>query len=111
MRTVTDGIVGIAVAVAENPLMQVKRAFVMDACGYGGAGRRSLVSTTPSAPGGKGRLAQVIATRVGEAPPEAPFVIEHREALIYMICEEASSNTGSCASTCSPLLALAELLR
>ena len=28
-----------------------------------------------------GRLAQVIATRGGLAPPEAPFVIEHREAL------------------------------
>ena len=30
----------------------------------------------------RGRLAQVIATRGGLAPPEAPFVIEHREALI-----------------------------
>ena len=29
-----------------------------------------------------GRLAQVIATRGGLAPPEEPFVIEHREALI-----------------------------
>ena len=29
-----------------------------------------------------GRLARVIATRGGLAPPEAPFVIEHREALI-----------------------------
>jgi hypothetical protein len=35
--------------------------------------------------GGQGRLAQVIATRGGLAPPEAPFVIEHREALIYML--------------------------
>jgi 3-methyladenine DNA glycosylase Tag len=32
--------------------------------------------------GGRGRLAQVIATRGGLAAPEAPFVIEHREALI-----------------------------
>jgi hypothetical protein len=30
---------------------------------------------------GRGRLAQVIASRGGLAPPEAPFVIEHREAL------------------------------
>ena len=37
--------------------------------------------------GGRGRLAQVIATRGGTAAPEAPFVIEHREALIYMLCE------------------------
>ena len=36
-----------------------------------------------------GRLAQVIATRGGKAAPEAPFVIEHREALIYMLCEAA----------------------
>ena len=53
-----------------------------------------------------GRLARVIATRGGLAPPEAPFVIEHREALIYMLCQRAparrrSSSTGSCASTCS----------
>ena len=40
-------------------------------------------------PGGRGRLAQVIATRGGLAAPEAPFVIEHREALIYMLCEAA----------------------
>jgi CDGSH-type Zn-finger protein/truncated hemoglobin YjbI len=52
------------------------------------------VSTTPSQPGGKGRLAQVIATRGGEAPPEAPFVIEHREALIYMLCEAAELEHG-----------------
>ncbi|HEY6276906.1 MAG TPA: ferritin-like domain-containing protein [Streptosporangiaceae bacterium] len=39
--------------------------------------------------GGQGRLAQVIATRGGLAAPEAPFVIEHREALIYMLCEAA----------------------
>jgi hypothetical protein len=39
--------------------------------------------------GGQGRLAQVRATRGGKAAPEAPFVIEHREALIYMLCEAA----------------------
>jgi Ferritin-like len=38
---------------------------------------------------GKGALAQVIATRGGRAAAEAPFVIEHREALIYMLCEAA----------------------
>lgn len=37
----------------------------------------------------RGALAQVIATRGGRADPEAPFVIEHREALIYMLCEAA----------------------
>jgi CDGSH-type Zn-finger protein/truncated hemoglobin YjbI len=45
-------------------------------------------------PGGRGRLAQVIATRGGLAPPEAPFVIEHREALIYMLCEAAELEHG-----------------
>jgi CDGSH-type Zn-finger protein/truncated hemoglobin YjbI len=43
---------------------------------------------------GRGRLAQVIATRGGLAPPEAPFVIEHREALIYMLCEAAEVEHG-----------------
>src|SRR6516162_8662248 len=47
-----------------------------------------------SAPAGQGRLAQVIATRGGLAPPEAPFVIEHREALIYMLCEAAELEHG-----------------
>src|SRR5579859_1026661 len=45
--------------------------------------------TTPASPAGHGRLAQLIATRGGQAAPEAPFVIEHREALIYMLCEAA----------------------
>jgi CDGSH-type Zn-finger protein/truncated hemoglobin YjbI len=43
---------------------------------------------------GQGRLAQVIASRGGLAPPEAPFVIEHREALIYMLCEAAELEHG-----------------
>jgi hypothetical protein len=43
---------------------------------------------------GQGRLARVIATRGGQAPPEAPFVIEHREALIYMLCEAAELEHG-----------------
>src|SRR6201988_3302687 len=50
------------------------------------AGKRS--------PGGGGRLAQVIATRGGKAAPEAPFVIEHREALIYMLCQAAELEHG-----------------
>jgi len=41
-----------------------------------------------------GRLAQVIATRGGLAPPEAPIVIEHREALYYMLCEAAELEHG-----------------
>ena len=43
---------------------------------------------------GRGRLADVIATRGGLAAPEAPFVIEHREALIYMLCEAAELEHG-----------------
>src|SRR5260370_37934985 len=39
--------------------------------------------------GGRGRLAQLIATRGGTAAAEAPIVIEHREALIFMLCEAA----------------------
>jgi CDGSH-type Zn-finger protein/truncated hemoglobin YjbI len=46
------------------------------------------------ASGGGGRLAQMIATRGGLAPPEAPFVIEHREALIYMLCQAAELEHG-----------------
>jgi CDGSH-type Zn-finger protein len=41
-----------------------------------------------------GGLARVIATRGGKAEPEAPFVIEHREALIYMLCEAAELEHG-----------------
>jgi hypothetical protein len=43
---------------------------------------------------GRGRLAEVIASRGGLAAPEAPFVIEHREALIYMLCEAAELEHG-----------------
>jgi hypothetical protein len=43
---------------------------------------------------GRGKLAQLIATRGGLAAPEAPFVIEHREALIYMLCEAAELEHG-----------------
>jgi CDGSH-type Zn-finger protein/truncated hemoglobin YjbI len=48
----------------------------------------------PSSPGGRGRLAEVLASRGGKAAPEAPFVIEHREALIYMLCEAAELEHG-----------------
>ena len=44
--------------------------------------------------GARGRLAQMIATRGGLASPEEPFVIEHREALIYMLCEAAELEHG-----------------
>jgi Ferritin-like len=43
---------------------------------------------------GRGRLAEVIALRGGKAAPEAPFVIEHREALIYMLYEAAELEHG-----------------
>jgi hypothetical protein len=42
----------------------------------------------------RGRLAEVIASRGGKAAPEAPVVIEHREALIYMLCEAAELEHG-----------------
>jgi len=48
----------------------------------------------PESTGARGRLAQMIATRGGLAPPEDPFVIEHREALIYMLCEAAELEHG-----------------
>jgi CDGSH-type Zn-finger protein/truncated hemoglobin YjbI len=55
---------------------------------------------TATAPGaastraGQGKLARLLATRGGLAAPEAPFVIEHREALIYMLCEAAELEHG-----------------
>ena len=36
----------------------------------------------------------MLASRGGQAAPEAPFVIEHREALIYMLCEAAELEHG-----------------
>jgi Ferritin-like len=50
--------------------------------------------TEPTGAGARGRLAEVLATRGGRAEPEAPFVIEHREALIYMLCEAAELEHG-----------------
>ena len=46
------------------------------------------------APAGTGPLARALATRGGSAAAEAPFVIEHREALIYMLCEAAELEHG-----------------
>ena len=48
----------------------------------------------PTGSAGRGRLAEVLATRGGRAEPEAPFVIEHREALIYMLYEAAELEHG-----------------
>src|SRR5512133_1741200 len=50
--------------------------------------------TETESPAGRGRLAEVIASRGGKAAPEAPFVIEHREALIYMLYEAAELEHG-----------------
>ena len=48
----------------------------------------------PTGSARRGRLAEVLATRGGRAEPEAPFVIEHREALIYMLCQAAELEHG-----------------
>jgi hypothetical protein len=50
--------------------------------------------TDPTGSAGRGRLAEVLATRGGRAEPEAPFVIEHREARIYMLCQAAELEHG-----------------
>jgi Ferritin-like len=52
------------------------------------------VSDPPGQGAGRGRLAEMLASRGGTAAPEAPFVIEHREALIYMLCEAAELEHG-----------------
>jgi CDGSH-type Zn-finger protein/truncated hemoglobin YjbI len=52
------------------------------------------MTDTTTRPAGQGRLAEVLASRGGKAAPEAPFVIEHREALIYMLCEAAELEHG-----------------
>src|SRR5512133_1415713 len=48
----------------------------------------------PGSSAGRGRLSELLATRAGQADPEAPFVIEHREALIYMLYEAAELEHG-----------------
>jgi ferritin-like protein len=50
--------------------------------------------TDPIESAGRGRLSEVLALRGGRAEPEAPFVIEHREALIYMLCQAAELEHG-----------------
>ena len=50
--------------------------------------------TGSAASAGRGRLSEVLALRGGKAAPEAPFVIEHREALIYMLYEAAELEHG-----------------
>jgi CDGSH-type Zn-finger protein/truncated hemoglobin YjbI len=52
------------------------------------------VTEQPGVRAGQGGLAEVLAARGGKAAPEAPFVIEHREALIYMLCEAAELEHG-----------------
>ncbi|AYF77986.1 hypothetical protein D7D52_33890 [Nocardia yunnanensis] len=47
-----------------------------------------------SSDAGQGAFARTLATRGGRAAPEAPFVIEHREALIYMLCQAAELEHG-----------------
>jgi CDGSH-type Zn-finger protein/truncated hemoglobin YjbI len=54
----------------------------------------SIQDETGSPPAGSGRLAALLATRGGKAAPEAPFVVEHREALLYMLCEAAELEHG-----------------
>ena len=55
---------------------------------------KRFVQVTDPTTAGRGRLAEVLATRGGRAEPEAPFVIEHREALIYMLCQAAELEHG-----------------
>jgi hypothetical protein len=50
--------------------------------------------TDPSGGAGRGRLSKVLAMRGGRTEPEAPFVIERREALIYMLCQAAELEHG-----------------
>jgi hypothetical protein len=48
----------------------------------------------PTGSAGRGRIAEDLARRGGRAEPEAPFVIAHREALIYMLCQAAELEHG-----------------
>jgi Ferritin-like len=57
-------------------------------------GSQATDDASPKPAGGQGRLARLLATRGGKAAAEAPFVIEHREALIYMLCEAAELEHG-----------------
>ena len=53
-----------------------------------------MMELAKTPPPRRGPLAEVLASRGGQAPPEAPFVIEHREALIYMLYEAAELEHG-----------------
>ena len=64
-----------------------------------GTRRRDPLSTSRA---GRGRLAQVIASRGGLAPPEEPFRDRAPRGAGYMLCEAAELEHGSCASTCLP---------
>jgi Ferritin-like len=66
----------------------------MRSTGPTGTSEWAMPMTDPTGSAGRGRLAEVLATRGGRAEPEAPFVIEHREALIYMLCEAAEVEHG-----------------
>lgn len=48
-------------------------------------------STAGHPPTGQGRLARLIATRGGKASPEAPFVIDRREARIEVFMRWADT--------------------
>src|ERR1700743_1054500 len=60
----------------------------------GSSANGGAASQTEGTSGGGGPLALFIAARGGASPPEAPFVIEHREALIFMLCEAAELEHG-----------------
>jgi hypothetical protein len=51
-------------------------------------------TTSTNQAGGSGVLASVLALRGTRATPEAPFIIEHREALYYMLCLAAELEHG-----------------
>ena len=50
--------------------------------------------SAPTGGAGRGRLAEVLATRGGRTEPEAALVIEHHEALIYMLFQAAELEYG-----------------
>src|SRR5215831_8427769 len=54
----------------------------------------SMTTPTPVQDGGRGVFASVLASRGTRASPEKPFVIEHREALYYMLCIAAELEHG-----------------
>ena len=45
-----------------------------------------MTTESSRVPPGRGKLAGVVALRRTHATPERPFLIEHREALIYLLC-------------------------